>query len=235
MVGYYGHWVRRRFGLDPVEVGVVNGKPVNFEPALVTTHLSADADGNIEHQAEFLDTATGKIAARLYASKQGGFSSAIGANARGGLDVPFAFAGFDYVLEPNYTTNRGYVLDSAHAPEGMILDSALVEWNGAAAAMNTVYEGLQADHARVLEVVAHLREENEQLLSMIASGNTTLALDSATAASERPTFISNMRTEFAQRVDSFATADLAGYERQKEDTPVDPTLEPFLQRYGVRS
>src|SRR5258708_18352055 len=111
MLGYYGHWPRVKFGMNPAEGGVVDGKAVRVEPAIVTTYLKALDDGTVEHQEEFLDNDAGKLAYNLYKSKAGGFSSAIDEFRRSGPE----FYGFDYVLEPNYSTNRGYdiALDSA--------------------------------------------------------------------------------------------------------------------------
>lgn len=116
MVGFYGHWTRVRFGLNPAEGGIAEGRAHTIQPALVTTLLKAYPDGTVEHQAEFLDTEAGRLAASLYNGKTGGFSSAIEPNK-------LELVGFDYVLEPNYSTNRGYILDSV----GMTLDAVLGE------------------------------------------------------------------------------------------------------------
>jgi hypothetical protein len=106
MLGYYGHATREKLGLIPKE-GITSGdSPVpRVIPAIVTTHLKAWSDGTVEHEAEFLDTEPGQVASDLFRSKVGGFSSAI-------RPVSMEFAGYDYVLEPNYSTNRGYILDS---------------------------------------------------------------------------------------------------------------------------
>lgn len=112
MLGYYGHWPRIKFGMNPAEGGIDGGKPSYVEPALVTVFLKAYPDGTIEHQAEFLDNDSGKVAQKLYQGRVGGFSSVIDQSKPD-------FYGFDYVLEPNYTTNRGYALDDI---SGMTLD-----------------------------------------------------------------------------------------------------------------
>lgn len=120
MVGYYGHATRAKLGLYPTE-GIASGtSPVpDVIPAIVTTDLKAWSDGTIEHTTEFLDTEPGEIAAKLFASKVGGFSSAIHPSS-------MAFAGFDYVLSPNYNTNRGYLLDSVQMPTNGMCDSFLI-------------------------------------------------------------------------------------------------------------
>lgn len=63
MLGYFGHWPRVKFGMVPQEGGMdyAKGKPFFVEPALVTTFLQADANGNIEHKAEFLGTDSGQV------------------------------------------------------------------------------------------------------------------------------------------------------------------------------
>ena len=138
MLGYYGHWPRVKFGMEPIEGGIVGGKAVAIEPAIRTTFLKAYDDGTIEHESEFLETEPGKAAARLFLSKAGGFSSAIDAPKRGNVNVPSAFYGFDYVLEPNYTTNRGYMLDSVNGEDGLILDQ-VAEYNAMIESTNRIF------------------------------------------------------------------------------------------------
>jgi len=45
MIGFYGHWPRVKFGMNPAEGGIADGKAQAVEPALVTTHLVAHSDG----------------------------------------------------------------------------------------------------------------------------------------------------------------------------------------------
>lgn len=110
LYGYYGHEVRARFGMNPPDVWVnpQTGESIRIEPALRTIQLSADSDGNVTTQHEFLDTDNGKYSERLYANNAGGFSSAMvrRMNEAGKYEVS-SFAGFDYVRQPNYNTNRG--------------------------------------------------------------------------------------------------------------------------------
>jgi len=72
MQGYFGHWPRIKFGMATQEGGILDGKVISLPLAVRTTHLSADTEGNITHQAEFLDTVEGRLAARLYESQSGG-------------------------------------------------------------------------------------------------------------------------------------------------------------------
>lgn len=171
MLGFFGHWPRIRFGIDPKEGGIVDGSASAVEPAIVTTMLKAHPDGTIEHQTEFLDTDPGQIAQRMYMSKVGGFSSAIDPNKP-------AFWGFDYVNEPNYTSNRGYVLDSA----GMSYDDVfLAEQAEQQQAILALLDSANNARDMALEAMERLQAENEELLSILASrGFSESVLDSAT-------------------------------------------------------
>ncbi|MDF0506515.1 hypothetical protein POK33_37820 [Burkholderia cenocepacia] len=241
LVGYYGHSIRMKFGINPPEWIVVDGRQINLEPALVTTYLSADENGNIEHEAEFLDTAPGKIAARLHSSRTGGFSSAIDAASRGGFHVPTKFGGFDYVLEPNYTTNRGYVFDSASTSGGdVVFDSVVSEWNQQNAAMNLIFDSMQADYDRALEVIERFREENEALLSMLSntSGNRDLVLDGVDLSGRRPLVAGQGTAAFARRAAAFDGAPLAAFDRpdsDEQDAASDGALNFARKHYGVAS
>ncbi len=235
MVGYYGHWQRMKFGLIPPETVVVDGKLINIEPAIVTTYLRAYDDGNIEHETEFLDNPSGKIAARLHDSKTGGFSSAVFAKPSGNLDVPTEFAGFDYVLEPNYTTNRGYVFDGVSADieadrERMLLDSVMHSQH-ALSAMNVLYDSLQSDHLLALQTIQRLMEENEELLSMQARSGQIL--DSVGAPGKLPSMVDTAATEaFRKNASAFKTAILPGFEKLREER-VDAGMDFINQRYGI--
>jgi hypothetical protein len=111
LFGYNGHEIRARFGMNPPDkyVNPATGSVINIEPAIRTVKLSADSDGNVTTQHEFLDTDDGRYANKLYANKAGGFSSAV--NRRrldtGKYEVT-GFYGYDYVRQPNYNTNRGH-------------------------------------------------------------------------------------------------------------------------------
>lgn len=173
MYGYYGHWPRLKFGMNPAEGGIVDGKQVAVEPALVTTSLRAFPDGTVEHEAEFLDNGPGKLAWRLFNSKTGGFSSAIDERAPD-------FYGFDYVLEPNFTTNRGYdiALDALGGEEGLTLDDVAVrEYNQQVAGMIALLDAVNKDNERTLAAMARLQEENEQLMSMLTRAGRAVSLD----------------------------------------------------------
>lgn len=162
MIGYYGHWARLKFGLNPSEG---NGQVV-VEPAIVTTFLQANDDGTIQHKAEFLNTKAGQLAAQLFGSRTGGFSSAID-------EKNHEFFGFDYVLEPNYSTNRGYelTLDSVtgnFSVKGMTLDDIMAaEYNDQLSGAMALIDNLNSVHSFTLDSLKRLQEENEELHSMI--------------------------------------------------------------------
>lgn len=206
MLGYFGHWPRMKFGLNPTEGGLEKGRAVILTPALVTTHLKAYPDGTIEHQAEFLKTDAGIVASKMYESEVGGFSSAISLN-------PPEFWGFDYVNEPNYSTNRGWALDSV---DGMsqedVLDAIQAEQlQGAAAIIKKIT--FQRDMYE--ETINHLTEENERLLSALEKGGGMSAIDSVptlpVACDESPA--DRMRRDAALFRGAQA---LPGYENLKE-------------------
>ncbi|NDI85085.1 hypothetical protein [Undibacterium crateris] len=185
MFGYYGHWPRIKFGLNPAEGGIVDGRHVSIEPAMVTIHLKAYDDGTIEHEAEFLDTNSGNLAQRLFARKTGGFSSAID-------ELKPEFYGFDYVLEPNFTTNRGYELSlDSVGSSGMTLDDignfVADEYNRQLIGVLKLLDSLNNEHANALDIVAKLTAENEHYLSLISSSRGAgVALDSLSFESISP-------------------------------------------------
>ena len=170
MVGFYGHWPRIKLGMIPSEGGIVDGKVVHVEPALRTIELSAQPDGTITHRTEFLDTASGEIAQSLFKAGQGGFSSAIDAVPRTNPHVPRLFAGFDYVLEPNYNTNRGTVrvLDSATDAQAALLDSALQQAAEADELLARLFDSLQDQFEQAQQTIRHLSGQNEALLALLA-------------------------------------------------------------------
>lgn len=198
LVGYWGHWPRVKFGLEPGEAALVKGKVVNLEPAVVTTHLKAYPDGTIEHQAEFLDTAPGRLTERMHASRVGGFSSAINAPRRGSMQVPVSFHGFDYVQEPNFTGNRGYAFDSAGNPIGEELgdeEQAVLDEVGQYTALvdatTAMLDRVQAEYDQQALVVTALHEETVALTGELAKVKAELrdarraekaALDAVAAA-----------------------------------------------------
>lgn len=117
--GFYGHQIRQRFGMVPPESVPIDGKMVRLEPAFKTISIHADKDGNVTHQAQFLDNETGEFARKQYLAEVGGFSTAVNYRRDGGQLVPTGFFGFDYVMQPNYALNvgDGELFDGLFVPE----------------------------------------------------------------------------------------------------------------------
>jgi len=227
MSGFYGHLPRIRFGMRPAEGGIDGGKYLPVEPALVTTYLKADYDGNVEHRAEFLDTASGLLAKKLYDSKTGGFSSAISPNCG-------EFFGMDYVLEPNYLSNShlGAVLDSANASMGYD-EIAAAELDEQAYGMIYLLDSIEAERTSVNAVIERLTEENEQLLSMLARTGMSAGavLDSAAI---RPLAIPVAPVQRLQRDrDMFRACALPAFTAPDGDKHAghSPLYERTMQRF----
>lgn len=161
MLGMYGHAARIRFGIDLTEKGVdEKGRMVALEPAIVTVYLKAHPDGTIEHQEEFLKTEDGKIAERMYLSRVGGFSSAM-------TPSDGRFYGFDYVQEPNYSTNRGYQLDSVgKMTESEFMAAFMAERT---AGLCAVLDSVQGVSAAQEATIQQLTTERDHLLEFMAS------------------------------------------------------------------
>ncbi|HEY4530134.1 MAG TPA: hypothetical protein VIG97_07380 [Luteimonas sp.] len=179
MLGYYGHAPRVRYGLAPVEGGFEQGKYKVVQPAIVTTYLRADYDGNVEHRAEFLDTDDGALAAKLWGNKVGGFSSAIDEGKP-------AFYGFDYVAQPNFLGNsyRGAALDSIDTSGGLVTYDSVYAIEQVELAnghmLAAVLDSIAAERNATNAVIERLTLENEQLLSAMAAAgrDANVVLDS---------------------------------------------------------
>lgn len=166
MLGFLGHWIRIRFGLEPVEGGVHNGKIKTIEPAIITTGLKAYPNGDIEHQTEFLDNPSGHIAYRMYKNKIGGFSSVID-------EIKNVFWGFDWVNEPNYSTNRGYALTMDSVSNGSITYDDIIagELYERTQYMNALLEASELREGIALDSANRLVAENEQLMDLMNKMN----------------------------------------------------------------
>jgi len=127
--GFYGHGRRvlcRKMDIQEVDVITLpDGQQamISNVPSNVTIKFDVAEDGTVTHSQEILDTETGKIVMSLNTSRVGGFSWACpgsdGGNKRPTLLT--GFSGFDYVLSPGFSSNRGYVLESAYGD--IILES----------------------------------------------------------------------------------------------------------------
>ncbi|WP_227518980.1 hypothetical protein [Acinetobacter sp. ANC 4973] len=82
---------------------------VYLEPAFRTLESYAEENGDVTHVAEFFENDAGEYARKQYLTRAGGFSSAQDYRRSGLSLVPVNFYGYDYVMQPNYTTNVGMV------------------------------------------------------------------------------------------------------------------------------
>lgn len=129
--GFYGHGRRVLCGRPSLEVQEVDvitlpdGKQamVSNIPSNVTIKFEIDESGTVTHSQEILDTETGRIVDGLNASKVGGFSWACPGKDGGTKTATLltGFSGFDYVLSPGFSANRGYILEAAN--RNMVLES----------------------------------------------------------------------------------------------------------------
>ena len=76
LYGYNGHEIRKRYGMNPPDSVIVDGKVVYLERAFRTLEVYADKEGNVSHVTEFLDNPSGEYARKQYQARVGGFSSA---------------------------------------------------------------------------------------------------------------------------------------------------------------
>lgn len=120
-LGYYGHGRRILSGKVSIQeieaVTLPDGTQavISNIPSNVTLAFDVAHDGTVTHAQEILDTEPGRIVTGLHNSKIGGFSWACnGQDPKGrGPTRLSGFCGFDYVLNPNFSANRGYILESA--------------------------------------------------------------------------------------------------------------------------
>lgn len=160
LLGYYGHQLRILYGLAVPETVIAGGKQVSIRPATRTIELSCDAEGNVSHRQEFLETPEGDIALNQYKSKIGGFSMANDYEKVGGVIYPTMTFGFDYVLQPNYATNLGdgELLDSVNS--GVIRESLeqslLVMYD-------SIYSAQWANHNAEINLERAIESENKLL------------------------------------------------------------------------
>ncbi|MCA0214702.1 MAG: hypothetical protein LCH79_16180 [Proteobacteria bacterium] len=241
MLGYFGHWPRVKFGMATVEGGIdkESGKAVSLPMAVRTVELSATPDGTITHREEFLDTEAGHIAEGLYKSKAGGFSSAIDAVPNTTPYIPRAFHGFDYVYEPNYSTNRGHklVLDSIGPEMAALLDQVIEHAAVEQAEMVQLFDSLHAQHERALDTLERISNERDLLVERLASASgksRTAVLDGLITEDVRvaPTLV--LAADLDQWT-KFRDMDLVRLDRLP-DPPVPRTAESeFAERkYNFR-
>jgi hypothetical protein len=237
MKGFLGHLPRQLAETPyPPECAVVEGRLVSFEPAFRTILLRATPDGVIEHQAEFLDTPPGRIAARQWQNRDGGFSAIIDDGMADG------FYGFDYVQEPNFVFNRGWqpTMDSARPGGGVALDSAIREYNEAMsgadrmmAALQAQYDELLHAHARISAQFDSLSVERDDLLNRLARADLARKEEQAF---QKPLMIpADATRRFMHDLAAFDSARLPRTQAPGGDTksPAEVEYERMLRHAGL--
>lgn len=137
-LGYLGHGRRelsKRLALPEVSaIKLPDGSAVITEnvPANVTTQFEVHKDGTVEHTQDILETAPGKIVSGLNSSRVGGFSWACGGfdGGAGGKTKLSGFYGFDYVMNPGFASNRGYILESASRNDMDMVLEGIIKTSG---------------------------------------------------------------------------------------------------------
>jgi hypothetical protein len=242
--GYVGHQFREKFGLDVPETVIVDGKVVVLEVGVRTIYIKCSPTGDVEHEQEFLDTATGRVAQRLWESKAYGFSSAIYAPEEGGVRKPKGFFGMDLVRAPNYDSNRGYavMLDSV-SPGAFIEQNSFV--SESAALLDSVDAMIkeadataeQMSNAYLEQCRANdeLIEQNARLLERLGQVGVSAMLDSAPAVMERGTAMDKGKAMLDSASRFMNTQDLVGYEdgqaeaKEKEEAGAVATVAKTLK------
>lgn len=210
MLGFLGHWPRIKFGMEPAEGGIVDGKAVVLPVAIRTIELSAQPDGTITHRTEFLDTEHGQAALSLYNSKAGGFSSAIYTVPNTTPAISKGFYGFDFVYTPNYTTNRGHsvALDGVEGGVGALLDAVLLMAGEGDMEMRALFDSLHGQHLSALESMERLSRQNDWLINRLAKIKGTDAAAVLDSISLEDTRIAPSRRVDLPDFSKFKTAPL---------------------------
>lgn len=218
MLGYLGHWPRIRFGIEPPEGGLYGGKAHAVEPALVTTLLRAYEDGTVEHKTEFLDNENGRIASRMFENRVGGFSSAIN-----GVEL----VGFDWVNDPNYSTNRGYSLDSTTDDGISYLDAVMAENNERLECQAELLDAMEKQLQLMIASTENLRNENADLIDELAKRAKPVAPNKRVVVLDEvvSSMIKDATDKFKRDCDVFNRGDRALQSRSKapsfEDVKAD--------------
>lgn len=175
-LGFYGHGRRilaGRMNLEEVEaIKLPDGSSaiVSNIPSNVTTSFDVAEDGTVTHTQEILNTETGKIVTGLHGSRVGGFSWACPGTDGGksGVSRLSGFAGFDYVLNPSFAHNRGYILESADGMEQAILESVAATLNDDARAEQYVRGWMQDFQTRAAQLEDQLFESEAHKADLLS-------------------------------------------------------------------
>ena len=174
MIGYVGHGVREM--TKKMEVGEVdtaklpNGQELLIKaiPACVCTDISIDDDGNITHTEEVIDNDEGRTLLGLHNSRVGGFSWASTGGKQGANTLIDKIFGFDYVVNPLFSGNRGFVLDSASYDEKAVLDSLCglgMDSDSAVDRLSNWYNSVELE-------ARNYRDQTVEYMNLLAAQNT---------------------------------------------------------------
>lgn len=189
-LGYYGHNGRVYAGKMHIQemeiVPLPDGtKTVIYNvPSNVTTQFDIAEDGTVTHTQDILETKPGQVVSSLNASHIGGFSWACN-GTDGGSTRPSnlkGFEGFDYVLTPGFTLNRGYVLESAQKQNILESISAILGQDQNA---QEVFAGWQSDAEQSIKDLQFAVWENEAKYIDLKKQNANLQNQFAALTAEK--------------------------------------------------
>ena len=194
--GYYGHG--RRILAGRMKIGEVEAVTlpdggtaiISNIPSNVTIAFDVAEDGTVSHTQELLTTETGNIVKGLHESRVGGFSWACPGTDRGskGTTHLSGFAGFDYVLSPGFSTNRGYVLESADDAEQGILESVAATLKDDARAEQYVRGWMRDYQARIAQLENELFRLESNGAEMAAEQGALKSIAEEAAATREKAF-----------------------------------------------
>lgn len=170
-VGYVGHGLREMAGQltlgEKCSVKMPNGQMmvVDAIPSNVMTSISIDDDGWVEHTQEVADNDEGKKLLGLHNSKIGGFSWASAGGKINANTIISDLVGFDYVHNPLFSSNRGYVMDSADDAMSDVFDREMVLDNLTAAGIADHNEANMVLDSFVASAVFEASQYREQLFA----------------------------------------------------------------------
>lgn len=149
--GFYGHDIRKRFGMIPPETVLIDGKTVYLEPAITTKDVQATKDGKVTYHIEFFDNQAGEFVKRQYVANSIGFSTAVNYKNTGINLIPVGFFGFDAVFNANYPENTG---------DGQLYDGLFVPVNqqGLVSCFDSATDIQQLSHSEAM--IARMLEQS---------------------------------------------------------------------------
>ena len=210
--GYYGHGRRvlsGRMALPEVDVVTLpdgSKAMINNIPSNVTTKFEILEDGTVSHTQDILDTEPGRIVSGLNKSRVGGFSWACSGSDGGRVQASKikSFNGFDYVLQPGFSSNRGYLLESAQVPNLLESVSAIV---GDEKKAEMLVAGWRLADGETVKALEDEIFESESKFFKLTDEKNKLEKDLATMITENATSVEQLaaiKKNFAQAISLFA-------------------------------